>query len=565
MQQDITKKMTTLQNPSQRPDPTNQTAESEPQIAKKPADRVVLQALSMAFGTMTSRVLGLIRDQVFAALFNSTITDAWVVAFRIPNMFRRLLGEGSLSVSFIPVFVDTQVEDPTGVRTRNLVNGFYTVLLVFLGLLTALGILFAEPIVRILVEDHFNNIPGKFELTVHMTQVMFGFIFLMSTYAFFMGILNALGKFALPAMAPTFFNIAMIASNFWPRSWQAIDGESLAWGVMAGGFLQTAILVPALIKEGFFPKLRWLGMTKDISKVWMNMIPGAMGMGLLQIMTMVNTNFTASLGNKANTAIYLADRLLELPLSLVSVSLGTALLPTLAALWSRGEKAKTTETANYYLRLNLFVAVPAALGLFFLSTPIVQLLFERGHFTPEDTAVTASVLQIYSFTLILSSSVRVLVPSYYAVKNTWFPAVISGVCLVSHILLAPIWMKYYGIQGLVASTCTTAGINLMLLILFYQTFIGRLGIGKILFSFLKFLVAGSVLAGICMMYPFVFGAFMNFGLGVLIPRLIAIIFVIGFAAVGYAAMSYVLKTEEAHHVFNSLLGRIRRKVKRSGN
>jgi putative peptidoglycan lipid II flippase len=536
--------------------------EKEPQIAKKPGDRVVLQALSMAFGTMTSRVLGLIRDQVFTALFNSTVTDAWVVAFRIPNMFRRLLGEGSLSVSFIPVFVDAQVGDETGVRSRNLVNGFYTMLLIFLGVLTALGILFSEPIVRMIVEDHFDAIPGKFELTVHMTQIMFGFIFLMSTYAYFMGILNALGQYALPAMAPTFFNIAMIASNFWPMEWQSQSGEALAWGVLVGGFLQTGILIPSLIKSGFFPKIRWLGWTQDISKVWLNMIPGMLGMGLLQIMTIVNTNFTSSLGKKANTAIYLADRLLELPLSLVSVSLGTALLPTLAALWARGEKAKTTETANYYLRLNLFVAVPAALGLYFLAVPIVQLLFERGQFTPEDSLYTASVLEIYAFTLILSSSVRVIVPSYYAVKNTWFPAVVSGVCIVVHILVAPIWMQQWGIRGLVGSTCMTAGLNLLCLIAFYRQFIGPLGIGKILVSIFKFTVAGVVLAGICQIYPYVVGVFMNLGLGVLIPRLISVIFVIGFAAIGYSVVSYLLKTEEFHHVFNSLLGRVRRKLKK---
>jgi putative peptidoglycan lipid II flippase len=548
-------------NPPQKPS-GRQGPEKEPQIAKKPGDRVVLQALSMAFGTMTSRVLGLIRDQVFTALFNSTVTDAWVVAFRIPNMFRRLLGEGSLSVSFIPVFVDAQVGDETGARSRNLVNGFYTMLLIFLGILTALGILFSEPIVRLIVENHFDAVPGKFELTVYMTQIMFGFIFLMSTYAYFMGILNALGQYALPAMAPTFFNIAMIASNFWPLEWQSHSGEALAWGVLAGGVLQTGILIPSLIKSGFFPKIRWLGWTKDISKVWLNMIPGMLGMGLLQIMTIVNTNFTSSLGKKANTAIYLADRLLELPLSLVSVSLGTALLPTLAALWAKGEKAKTTETANYYLRLNLFVAVPAALGLYFLATPIVQLLFERGEFTPEDSLFTASVLEIYAFTLILSSSVRVLVPSYYAVKNTWFPAVVSAVCLVVHILVAPIWMQHWGIRGLVGSTCMTAGLNLICLIVFYRQFIGQLGIGKILISVMKFAIAGVVLAGICQIYPYVVAVFMNFGLGVFIPRLISVIFVIGFAAIGYGVVSYLLKTEEFHHVFNSLLGRIRRKLKK---
>jgi putative peptidoglycan lipid II flippase len=541
--------------------------DKEPEISHKvsgkPADRVVLQALSMAFGTMTSRVLGLIRDQAFAALFSRTVTDAWGVAFRLPNMFRRLLGEGSLSVSFIPVFVDAQVQDPSGVRSRNLINGFYTMLLLVLGTLTTLGIIFATPTVGLLVGHHFDDVPGKFELTVRMAQIMFGFIFLMSTYAFFMGILNALGRFALPAVAPTLFNLAMIVANFWPRSWQRIEGDALAWGVIAGGILQTGILIPSLIEAGYFPRLTWTGMTADISKVWRNMIPGALGMGLLQITTLINTNFAASLGEGSNTYIYLADRLLELPLSLVSVSLGTALLPTLASLWSRGEKEKTIETANYYLRLNLFIAVPAALGLYFLATPIVQLLFEHGKFSLADTAMTSSVVRIYSLTLILSSSVRVLVPSYYAVKNTWFPAVISGLCLVFHVIMAPILMNQWGIQGLVLSTCFSAGLNLLSLILFYGRFIGKLGLGKILLSFGKFCVAGAALAGICLLYPYVETLLMKLGLGIIIPRLLAVGFVMGLAAAVYSSVSYVLRTEEFHHVFNSLLGRIRRRIKKA--
>lgn len=533
-----------------------------PKFGQKPQDRVVIQALSMAFGTMTSRVLGLFRDMAFAAMFSRTITDAWGVAFRIPNLFRRLLGEGSLSVSFVPVFIEARVQDPSGARAHNLVNGFYSLLLIVLGVLTALGILFAEPVVGLLVDSPFTDVPGKLALTIRMTQIMFGFIFLMSTYAFFMGILNALGQFALPAIAPTFFNIAMIIANFVPKEWQAVEGDALALGVIVGGILQTGILIPALIKAGYFPKLQWQGLSADIAKVWKNMIPGALGMGLLQITTIVNTNFASSLEEGANTFIYLADRLLELPLSLVSVSLGTALLPTLASLWAQGEKQKTTETANYYLRLNLFVAVPAALGLYYLATPIVQLLFERGKFTPEDTLVTASVVKIYAFTLIVSSSVRVLVPSFYAVKNTWFPAVVSSICLVFHILLAPFMMERWGIEGLVLSTLASASFNLTLLLLFYPRFIGSLGYWKIAVSFFKFCLAGVVLAGICELYPYAIGIFGSFGLGINLPRFFAVFTIIGFGGLGYCVVSYLLGTEELHHTLNSFLGKVRRRMKR---
>jgi len=536
-------------NPSDSP-PNSRKSKG---ISAKPKDGVAFHALSMAFGTMTSRVLGLVRDMAFAAMFSRTVTDAWNVAFRLPNMFRRLLGEGSLSVSFIPVFVDARVQDPSGERARNLVNGFYTMLLVVLGVLTTLGIIFAEPVIRLLVEDNFDAIPGKFDLTVHMAQIMFGFIFLMSTYAYLMGILNALGSFALPAMAPTFFNIAMIIANFIPLGWQKIPGEALAWGVIVGGFLQTGALVPSLIKKGYFPKIRWRGLSSDILRVWRNMLPGMLGMGLLQITTIVNTNFASRLGEGSNTYIYLADRLLELPLSLVSVSLGTALLPTLAGLWSKGAKDNMVETANYYLRLNLLIAIPAALGLYFLSMPIVQLLFERGQFLTDDSMVTASVVQIYSLTLIVSSSVRVVVPSYYAIKNTWLPAVISAACLLLHILIAPILMGQFGIRGLVISTLLSAGLNLCTLMAFYPFFIGKFHFGKMFFSIGRYCLAGVGLILVCLCYEPIFHFFLNaLSFGVFFSRLISVILVISVSAVVYVLSCYFLKVDEIHHIFDSI-------------
>jgi putative peptidoglycan lipid II flippase len=403
------------------------------------ARNVVVYALSMAFGTMTSRVLGLVRDMVFTALFSRTVTDAWTTAFRLPNMFRRLLGEGALSVSFIPVFVESRIQDPSGVRSRNLVNGLYTLLLIALMVITTLGTIFTEPILNLLLDSQYSLVPGKFELTLRMSRIMFSFVFMISSYAFFMGILNALGKYALAAIAPTLWNITMIASTFVPVAWLTSPGDAIAWGVVVGGALQTGILIPALVKAGYFPRLRAdlrdCVLNPDVLKIFRNMLPGLLGLGLLQITTIVNLRFASQLGEGPISYIYLADRLLELPLSLVSVSLGTALLPTLSAMWARGERVRMIETANYYLRLNLFVAVPAAIGLYVLAGPMIELLFQRGNFKSADTQSTALVVQVYAFILLSSSCVRVLVPGFYAVKNTWLPAVVSGICLVVHIVV----------------------------------------------------------------------------------------------------------------------------------
>ena len=440
----------------------------------------------MSAGTFSSRVLGLLRDMALAALFSREITDAWTAAFRLPNLFRRLLGEGSLSVSFIPVFVEARLQSPA--RAQNLANGFYTLLLLFLTIMTALGIVLAEPLMKLLLDADYG--PEKLALTVRMARIMFGFVFFVSVYAYFMGILNAYGRFALPAMAPTLFNIAMIVSTLLPSHWFPFSGDGLAWGVLIGGALQMVILVPALLRLGVLPRLGSFRGNADIYRILRNMAPGMIGMGLFQFTTIVNLKYASGMGDGAISYIYWADRLLELPLSLVAVSLGTALLPTLSKLWADGQPAQMAEAANYYLRLNLFVAIPAALGLFFLAAPIVEVLFLRGKFTMADVEGTAAVLRIYSVLLIFASGVRVLVPSYYAVKNTGFPAVVAGLALVTHIVLAPILMARWGLTGLVASSSLSAAANMFLLLIFYRRFLGAFNHRKLFLQVGKFLLAG---------------------------------------------------------------------------
>jgi putative peptidoglycan lipid II flippase len=451
---------------------------SEKSPALQPS--VISSALRMASGTMASRVLGLVRDQLFLALFPRHVTDAWTAAFRLPNMFRRLLGEGSLSVSFIPIFVEarhletnSQTNRDSNADSKNFVNSMALVLFVFLTALTALGILFSKEIMGLMLDQNFKAIPGQFELAVRMCQIMFGFIFLMSFYAFFMGILNALGIYGLPAMAPVFFNIAMIVANFLPHDWFPVEGDALAWGVLVGGFLQLCVLIPKLIEKKYFPKIAFQKIHPRVFAVLRNMLPGFVGMGLLQITTFINTHFASSLEQGTLSSIYAADRLLELPLSLISVSLGTALLPTLAAYWSSGEKEKMMNTLQENLLVCLFVGLPCAMGLFVLAEPIITLLFKYNKFSGDDVARTALVLQIYSLILLSASSVRIITPCYYAIQNTWFPAAVSLVCLIFHIIAAPFLMDHYGLSGLVFSTFLSGFLNLILLTAFLGNFLRR--------------------------------------------------------------------------------------------
>lgn len=475
--------------------------------------RVVRHALAMAFGTSTSRVLGLVREVVFAALFPRAITDAWIAAFRLPNMFRRLLGEGSLAVSFVPVFVSARARDGAqdneadgdesralqGQESRHLLDGFFTLLVCLLTFITILGVLFPEPVLRVLLDADYIAQTEKFLTTVRMARIMFSFVFLICLYAFFTGVLNALGSYGLPAMAPTLFNVAMITSTLLPTGWFPAPGDGLAWGVIVGGFLQMAILIPALRKRGYLPKIKFQW-NADIKKVLINMVPGLVGLGLLQITTLVNMRFASGLGEGPISWINWADRLLELPLSLVSVSLGSALLPTLADLWARNEKSKMAETLNFSLRLNMFACLAAASGLFALAEPIVRLIFEHGRFTHADTMATTGVVRVWALIMIPTASVRVLAPGYYAVKNTWFPALVSGICLYVHLTIAPIFMHEWGLTGLNFSSFTSSFLNFFLLMSFYQLLVSKFDYLKILKQFLKFLVPAAALIGAVQIY-----------------------------------------------------------------
>ncbi|MCE3010827.1 MAG: murein biosynthesis integral membrane protein MurJ, partial [Proteobacteria bacterium] len=479
--------------------------QENPSDSRKPSPAgagLVGSAAAMAMGTLTSRVLGLFRDVAFAALFSKTVTDAWTVAFRIPNLFRRLLGEGSLAVSFVPVFIEAREGDSSGVRSQNLVNSFYTLLLLLLTLITVLGIAFSEPIVRLITDPTYAEIPGKLDLTIKMTRIMFVFIFLISTYAFFMGILNALGSFALPAFGPALWNVCLILGIYFPKEWQGFEGQAMAWSVVIGGIVQAGFLVPALIRRGYLPKIHWNWSNLDSQKVLQKMGPGILGTAVLQITTLMNTYFASSLGEGANSYFYYADRLLEFPLSIVSVSLGTALLPTLSTLWVQNRKEEMIATANRFFRINLFIGFSAAAGLYLLARPLVELMFERGRFDSHDSMITAQILAVASLTLVVSSGVRVFVPIFYALGDTKFPAKISSICVAVHIVLAYVLVDLFQFQGLAAATVLTATLNLGLLFWGFRRKVGAFGFSQVLKSLGQFSVPLVLMSVFLLQYPF---------------------------------------------------------------
>lgn len=520
---------------------------------------VIKNALKMAFGTMTSRVLGLLREVLLAALFEKQITDSWSAAFRVPNMFRRLLGEGSLSVSFIPVFIEAKMDSEA--RAKNLVNTLYSILLVFLAVITTLGVIYPDLILQLVLDPAYIAQTEKYHLTMHMAKIMFLFLFFISSFAFAMGILNALGEFFLPALAPTFWNVAMVISTIWPQQWlpqnYAHYGDQLAWGVVIGGFFQCAVLVPSLLKKGYLPRLTLKFKNEDVFKVFKNMGPGLVGVGLLQFTTIINLRFSSSLQEGTISYINYIDRLIELPLSLISVSLGTALLPSLSSLWSKGKAYEMSEQSRKYLELNLLISIAAACGLHSLAQPIIQFLFGRGHFTSEDVLAASEILKTYCWILVFASGVRVLTPAYYAVQNTWFPALISGLCLVVHVFLAPLLMGKYLVHGLMVSTIVTAFLNMTLLMIFYSRFIYKFQYSLYFKNVIKFLLLGGVVFVSSKVF-FVINGVIPTRVGLLVSLILAVVLsLMMFLLVG----KYLLRIEVLDEAINRIQKRLPRRIK----
>lgn len=440
----------------------------------------------IAAGTFLSRILGLVRETLIVAVFPTMVTDAFFVALRLPNMFRRLLGEGSLSVAFIPVFVETLAKNGPE-DAKKLASGVFSLLMLVVTLLTVAGIVWMEPLIHHWVAgEGYASVPGKVELTVYLSKIIFAFIFLMSLYAFFMAVLQSFRIFGLPAAAPALFNIALIAALLLPKSLFTIPGEVLAWAVIVGGGLQAGVLIPRLARLGFLPKLAAWWSDPRVKGVVLAMLPSMLGMGILQISGIISVYFASKLEQGTHSYIYLADRILELPLSLFAVSLGSSLLPTLSKYWAEGQTQEMSDTTASSLRLILFVSLPCAFGMWFLAQPMTEVIFGHGEFTMNNVTGTASVIQLYAVTLLVAGAVRVLVPAFYAMKNTWLPAAASAFGLLVNVSCIAYFVGRWGLQGLVASSILGGLGNLLFVLIAYRKLLGHFpfrGLGSALIKF----------------------------------------------------------------------------------
>ena len=529
----------------------------------KLTQKVNRKTLAMSMGTLLSRILGFVRDVVIGYFFTRTETDAFFVAFRFPNFFRRFFGEGALTVSFIPVFTECLYGSShigkDFVSARNLMNSIYTLLLVVISILTVLGVVMMDSIIHWMFSSYsFAQIEGKIEMTIYLSRFLFVHLFLVINYAYFTAVANALKKFFIPALAPGIFNLSIISCVlFVPEFIFRYSSMTLVVGVLIGGTLQTIMVALILMRLNFLPKPT-LALTSDHCRtVLMKFLPAIAGVGGFALIGVLNVFFAGWLKEGAHTYIYYADRLLELPRSLVAVSIGTALLPTLSKLSTLKRLESFLDLAAHQRDILLYVLFPCALGLYFLGAPIVEILFGYGKFDEVAIINTAGILKIYSVILLVVSLNQIISTCFFSIKNTWYPACCTIVALITHVLVTPLLINLWGLKGLVGATLCSSFAQLIFLTGAYPQIIGTFYFKRTLERLLSNLIP---LLFYGLYIYFIFDRIMIFFQSYYsseVARVVAMVWIILSSMILYGFLGLTFRVIPAQECFNFFKNRIR--------
>lgn len=391
----------------------------------------LLRALATVSGlTMVSRVLGFARDLIIARAFGAGLaTDAFFVAFRLPNLLRRLFAEGAFSQAFVPVLAEHK--NRVGAeQTRTLIDGAATLLFLALVATALVGIAVA-PIIVYISAPGFAADPAKFDLTVAMLRITFPYIVFISLVAFAAGVLNTWNRFSVPAITPVLLNVAFIVGALFYADRFDPPVLVLAWAVFAGGVLQLALQVPFLARMGLLPRWRINLAHPGVRRILKLMLPAAFGVSISQISLLINTIFASFLVTGSVSWLYYADRLMEFPAGVLGVALGTILLPSLSKYHAEANQAEYARLLDWGLRVTVLLAVPSAAALAVLALPLIATLFHYGRFSAEDAWMTRQALVAYSIGLVGMILVKILAPGFYARQNIVTPVKIGALTLLA--------------------------------------------------------------------------------------------------------------------------------------
>ena len=419
----------------------------------------LLRAITTVGGyTMLSRVFGFVRDILIAAVLGAgSVADAFFVAFRFPNLFRRLFAEGAFAAAFVPIF-SSSLEQEGREKAREFADHAFAALFVTLALFVALMEL-AMPWAMWLLAPGFNEVEGKMEMATEMSRIAFPYLLFISLVSLQSGVLNSLGRFAAAAAAPVLLNLVLIAALLAFRDTLETPGHVLSWGVFAAGVVQFIWLILHCKSAEFPIRLVRPRLSHKVRLLGRRILPVMFGASLYQINLLIGTILATLIADGAVSYLYYADRVTQLPLGVVGVAVGTALLPTLSRQLAAGDDAVAANSQNRGLEFALLLTLPATAALLVIALPIVTVLFERGAFGRAETQATADALMAYSTGLPAYVLIRVLAPGFFAREDTSTPVRIAAVVMVLNIILNLIFMQVWGHVGIALASSVAAWAN----------------------------------------------------------------------------------------------------------
>lgn len=461
-------------------------------------EKLIKATGTISLATFASRILGLVREAVIAFLFGAGISaDAFFMAFQIPNTLRRLLAEGSLSAAFIPVFTEYYHKKDKR-QAWELASTTICIASVVLILVTVVGIVVAPLIVKFIAPG-FGAVESKQQLTTLLTRIIFPYIFCIGLAALFMGILNSLQHFLAPALSPALLNISIIGTALYlaPRFEEPV--VALALGVLLGGVVQLLFQLPFLKQKGMKFSFSFNLKHPGIRRIGRLMLPAILGLAAYEINGLVDKQIASFLPPGSVSFLNYGNRLVQFPLGVFGIAVGTAILPTLSRQAVEGDLSRLKDTFSLGLRLVLFVSMPAMVGLMILGEPIIQLLFQRGAFDYLATVGSAKALFYYSMGLCAYAGVKVTVPVFYSLKDTKTPVKISIIAMTVNIFLNLIlaFMTPLKHAGLALATALSSMLNMGWLIFILRQRLGRLGGRMILASFARTALASAIMGLLC--------------------------------------------------------------------
>jgi putative peptidoglycan lipid II flippase len=497
--------------------------------------------------TLISRILGFVRDMVIAQLFGAHgATDAFFVAFGVPNLLRRVFAEGGLTASFVPVY--SEYLDKEGVEdTRKLADATFTTLAVVLAAVSVAGVVLAPWLIKILVPG-FAGVSGKIELTVLLTRIVFPFIFFVGLGSLSTGILNTRGHFFWPAVSPAFLNLSMISLALLLYARLGVPVVALAIGALLGGVLQLIIQYPPMITRGVAPRLTRNILHPGLWRVLKLMLPALLGLGVNQINILVDRWIASWLPEGSVSYLYYGNRLVQFPLGVFGIAIAVAILPVLSDHAAKEEMAELKASLLYGLKLAMFVMIPASAGLMALKTPMINVLFQRGAFGPDAATATASALFYYSIGLFAFAGVKVAASGLYSLQDTKSPFIISIYALIINVVFNIVLMGPMRHNGLALATSISSIFNFLALLFIFRRKVGGYGARELLGSASKSLAASAVLA--LVVWIIYLNLFSQTSPLLIRVGVLTLCIVVGLVI--YFIINYIWKSEELGQLFKLL-------------